>query len=167
MKITTFYLQMLSHPCAVVPAPVEGLRVIHARRPTVTYYRFLYDAVGRDWMWLSRKRLSDAELAKIIQDPRVEIHVLHVDGVPAGFVEFDRRIDGETEIKQFGLMPEFIGRGLGKWILQWAIDQAWSSSSSMNRLWLHTCTCDHPAAIPNYLKAGFVVYDEETEEVAI
>lgn len=153
---------MLSHAERSVPLPRSGLTVIHAQQPTVTYYRYLYDAVGRDWRWLSRKRLSDAELVKIIHDPRVEVHVLHVNGVPAGFVEFDRRIAGEIEIKQFGLMPEFIGQGLGKWFLQWAIDRAWSYSP--NRLWLHTCTCDHPIALPNYLKAGFAVYDETTED---
>lgn len=162
MKITTTYLQMASHPVRTVSAPIDGLTVVHAQWPTITYYRFLYDAVGRDWKWLSRKRLSDSALAQIIHDPLVEVHVLHVNGVPAGFVEFDRRLEHDVEIKQFGLMPEFIGRGLGKWFLQWAIDQAWTWSPS--RLWLHTCTCDHPAAIPNYLKAGFVIYDETTEE---
>jgi GNAT superfamily N-acetyltransferase len=131
----------------------------------VRYYRYLYDAVGREWNWRSRRVMPDAELAGILHDARVEVHVLHVRGVPAGFVEFDRRVAGEIEIKQFGLMPEFIGQGLGKWFLQWAIDRAWSNSPS--RLWLHTCTCDHPLALANYQKAGFVIYKEETEEASL
>src|SRR5262249_27751582 len=116
----------------------------------------------REYDWTSRKKLSDGELAGIIEDPRVEIHVVLVEGVPAGFVEFDRRVEGEIEITQFGLMPEFIGQGLGRYFLQWAIDTAWSYTP--RRLWLHTCTTDHPAALPNYLKAGFTIYKEEVKE---
>jgi GNAT superfamily N-acetyltransferase len=64
-----------------------------------------------------------------------------------------------VEIVQFGLMREFIGQGLGKYFLQWAIDRAWAGNPE--RLWLHTCTLDHPAALPNYLKAGFTVFKQE------
>jgi len=162
MKITVYYLQMLAYQERAVPPPGAGISVIHSRRPTVAWYRFLYDAVGRDYDWTSRKKLSDAELAAIIQDPRVEIQVVFVEGVPAGFVELDRRVGGEIEITQFGLVPEFIGQGLGRYFLQWAIDRAWSYTP--RRLWLHTCTTDHPAALPNYLKAGFAIYKEEIRE---
>jgi GNAT superfamily N-acetyltransferase len=68
-------------------------------------------------------------------------------------------VAGEVELVQFGLTPEFIGQGLGKFFLQWAIDRAWGYGP--RRLWLHTCTLDHPAALPNYLKAGFRIYKEE------
>jgi GNAT superfamily N-acetyltransferase len=80
--------------------------------------------------------------------PLNEVHVLHVDGTPAGFAELDRRIEGEIELVQFGLMPEFIGQSLGRYFLQWTIDKAWSYGP--RRFWLHTCTKDHPAALPNY-----------------
>lgn len=162
MLIKVFYLQMLARPDRTVPPPRDGLTVVQARRPTIHYYRYLYDAVGRPWYWLSRKRKTDEELAQIIHDPRDEIHVLHADGVPAGFVELDRRVDGEVEIGQFGLVPEFIGQGLGKYFLQWAVDRAWDYGP--RRLWLHTCTLDHPNAVPNYLKAGFAIYKEESKE---
>lgn len=162
MEVTTTHLQMLAHPQRVVPPPTAGLAVVHAKKPTVAYYRFLYDAVGRDYDWTSRKRLSDAELSAIVHDPRVEVHVLMVDGVPAGFAELDRRIEGEIELVQFGLMPEFIGQGLGRHFLRWTIDKAWSYSPK--RFWLHTCTKDHPAALPNYLKAGFALYKEEVKD---
>jgi GNAT superfamily N-acetyltransferase len=130
----------------------------------VAYYRFLYDAVGRNYDWSSRKKLSDAQLAALLEDPRLEVDVLMADGVPAGFAEFDRRVEGEIELVQFGLMPEFIGQGLGRWFLQWTIDRA--RSYGPNRFWLHTCTKDHPAALPNYLKAGFTIYKEEVKEQA-
>jgi GNAT superfamily N-acetyltransferase len=142
-----------------VPPPREGLAVVHAKKPTVAYYRFLYDAVGREYDWTSRRKLSDGELAALLNDPRLEVHVLMADGVAAGFAELDRRIDGEIELVQFSLMPEFIGQAFGRYFLQWVIDKAWSYQP--RRLWLHTCTKDHPAALPNYLKAGFVIYKEE------
>ena len=108
---------------------------------------------------LARLKLSDAELASIIQDPLDEMHVLDVDGVPAGFAELDRRKSADFELVQFGLTGDFIGQGLGKWFLQWVIDKAWSYQPK--RFWLHTCTLDHPAALPNYLKAGFTDYKRE------
>src|SRR5262245_33635848 len=95
VDVTVYYLEMLTHAGRVVPPPREGLAVLHARRPTVAYYRFLYDVVGRDYNWRSRKRLSDDELAAILHDPLNEVHVLHVDGTPAGFAELDRRVAGE------------------------------------------------------------------------
>lgn len=159
MNMKTTYLQMFSPSERVVPPPREGLAVVHAKKPTVSYYRYLYDAVGRDYDWTSRKKLSDAELAGLLHDPRMEVHVLMAEGVPAGFAELDRRSDGEIELVQFGLLPEFIGQGLGRFFLQWAIDKAWSYNP--RRFWLHTCTRDHVAALPNYLKAGFAIYKEK------
>jgi GNAT superfamily N-acetyltransferase len=162
MPVKTTFVQMLAPGRETAKPPRDGLSIIHAKAPTLAYYRFLYDAVGRDWDWTSRNKLSDADLAAILHDARNEVHVLLVDGVPAGFVELDRRVEGEIEISQFGLMPEFIGRGLGKYFLHWAVIRAWSYEP--RRLWLHTCTNDHPAALPNYLKAGFAVYKEAIRE---
>ena len=88
-----------------------------------------------------------------------EVHVLHVDGTPAGFAELDRRNGDDLELVQFGLMPGFLGQGLGRYFLAWTIDRVWSYRP--RRLWLHTCTLDHPAALPNYQKAGFTVYKQE------
>jgi len=160
VDVTVFYLEMLVPSRRVVPAPREGLTVLHVQSPTVPYYRSLYAAVGQDYYWLSRRKLSDEALAAIIGDPRDELHVLEVDGKPAGFAELDRRQADEIELVQFGLLPAFIGQGLGKWFLQWTIDKAWSYHPK--RLWLHTCTLDHAAALPNYLKAGFVQFKQET-----
>jgi GNAT superfamily N-acetyltransferase len=161
MKVKTTYLEMLALPERAVPPPREGLAVVHARRPTVAYYRFLYDALGRDYGWPRCKKLSDAELAALLNDPRLEVHVLIAEGVPAGFAELDRRVDGEIKLAQFGLMPEFIGQGLGRYFLQWSIDRAWRYGP--RGWWLHTCTQDHPEALPKYLKAGFAAYKEEVK----
>jgi GNAT superfamily N-acetyltransferase len=159
MLIKVTYVQMFSHPGRVVAPPRDGLTVIHARKPTLGYYRYLYDAVGGPYEWTSRKKLTDEQLTAIIHDPRDEVHVLHVAGVPAGFAELDCRVEGEIELVQFGLVPEFVGQGLGWYFLHWTIDRAWSCGPK--RFWLHTCTLDHPRALPNYQKAGFVIYKEE------
>jgi GNAT superfamily N-acetyltransferase len=165
VDVKVYYLEMLAHNDQTAAPPREGLAVIHAKTPTVAYYRFLYNTVGKDYHWYSRVKLPDTELAATVQDPLNEVHILHVDGVPAGFAELDRRKEGEIELVQFGLMPEFIGLGLGKYFLQWTIDKAWSYRPG--RFWLHTCTLDHPAALPNYVKAGFVVYKEETKKTEL
>ncbi|HVC94124.1 MAG TPA: GNAT family N-acetyltransferase [Pirellulales bacterium] len=159
VEVTVYYLEMLAASHRSVPAPRDDLTVPHVTSPSVLYYRSLYDAVGKDFYWLSRRKMSDEALAAIIGDPGDELHVLHVDGTPAGFAELDRRQPNEIELVQFGLVPEFIGQGLGKWFLQWAIDKAWSYQP--RRFWLHTCTLDHAAALPNYLKAGFKLFRQE------
>jgi len=161
IQVTVYYLEMHAPPNRTIPPPRDGLTVIHAQEPTIAYYRFLYDAVGREYHWDTRSRLSDTELAAIIHDPKNETHVLFVDGVPAGFAELDNRIEGEVEITQFGLMSGFIGQGLGKYFLNWAVNKSWSMKPK--RVWLHTCSADHPAALPNYLKGGFVHYKEGTK----
>ena len=160
VAVTVYYLEMLAPSHRFIPAPREGLTVLHVQSPTVPYYRTLYNAVGKDFYWLSRRKMPDEALAAILSDPRDELHVLHVEGRPAGFAELDRRQPQEIELVQFGLLPDFIGQGLGKWFLQWTIDKAWSCEPK--RFWLHTCTLDHPAALPNYQKAGFVLFRQET-----
>jgi GNAT superfamily N-acetyltransferase len=160
--VKTTYLQMFARTQRVIPQPRSALTVVHARKPTVSYYRFLYGTVGQHYDWPRCKKMSDAELESLLHDPRIEVHVLMVEGVPAGLAELDRRTEGEIELVNFGLMPEFIGQGLGRYFLQWTIDKAWSYGP--RRFWLHTDTNDHPAALPNYLKAGFEIYKEEVKE---
>jgi len=160
VDVTVYYLEMLAPTHRLVPPLRDGLSVVHVPAPTVPFYRTLYDAVGKDFHWYSRRKMSDEALAAILDDPRDELHVLHCDGSPAGFAELDRRQPDEIELVQFGLMPAFIGQGLGKWFLQWTLGKAWSYTP--HRFWLHTCTEDHPAALPNYTKAGFTLYKQET-----
>jgi len=90
--------------------------------------------------------------------------VLYSGGVPAGYTEIDRSDFENVEIKYFGLTPDFIGHGLGWYFLNWAIDKAWDGGSK--RVWVHTCDLDHPRALPNYQKAGFVAFDRRPGSVA-
>ncbi len=161
---TVTALEMLSRPTRPSPHPPAGVKtaLIRAEPPTVAFYRFLYGRVGAEWTWVSRRLMDDATLAAEISDPAVEIYVLYVDGAPAGYGELDRRPEnGSVELAYFGLMPEFIGRGVGKYLLDTVVDIAWTGDPK--RLWVHTCDLDHPRALAVYQKAGFEPFDQWTE----
>ena len=138
----------------------KKLALMRAEPPTLAFYRYLYDAVGRDWRWTLRKRVGDARLRAIIENPAVEIYVLYVGGVPAGFSELDRTQASEIELSYFGLVPDFIGQGLGAYFLNWTVRHAWEHGPS--RLWVHTNSLDHPRALGLYQRMGFVVTDRHT-----
>jgi ribosomal protein S18 acetylase RimI-like enzyme len=151
------YLEMLERPAGRrVPAPLEKLALMCTENCTVSFYRYLYSTVGEPWLWFERRLVGDAALVRQIQKPTIEIFVLYVRGVPAGFFELDTAAPRETKLCYFGLIPDFIGRRLGPYLLQAAIDRAWSRP--LDRFWLHTSTFDHPKALSTYQKAGFVVY---------
>ena len=151
------YLEMLDRFAGKrVPAPLDKLALMRAEDCTVSFYRYLYNTVGEPWLWFERRLMDDAALAAQIRKPTIEIFVLHVRGVPAGFFELDTAAPRETKLCYFGLIPDFIGRRLGPYLLQAAIDQAWSRP--LDRFWLHTSTFDHPKALSVYQQAGFVVY---------
>jgi GNAT superfamily N-acetyltransferase len=159
VDVTVSHLEMLSPPDREVRVPEGRLDVLEVTSPSVPYYRFLYDAVGQDYRWLSRRKMNDTELSAVIHHPDTRIFVLHVEGSPAGFAELDCRDASDIELVQFGLMGEYHGRGLGTWFLNWVIEHVWSAHPK--RFWLHTCTFDHPAALKLYQKSGFQIFKEE------
>jgi GNAT superfamily N-acetyltransferase len=161
----TTYLEMLAPVLPEVVSPVADLRIERLASASVEDYLFLYNSVGANYHWVDRNLLPRDDLQRILGDPAVEIYVLAVGGRPAGYAELDRRTPGEIELAYFGLFPDFLGRGLGKYLLAWAVRQAWSYGP--RRVWVHTCDLDHEAALPNYLKAGFQVYAEKTVEQVI
>jgi GNAT superfamily N-acetyltransferase len=152
------YLEMRVRPVGRhVPAPLEKLALMRAESCTTSFYRYLYDTIGQPWLWFERRLIDDNALAALIRKPTIEIFVLYVRGVPAGFFELDTAPPRETKLCYFGLIPDFIGRRLGPYLLQAAIDRAWSRP--IDRFWLHTSTFDHPKALGIYQRAGFVVFD--------
>ena len=157
LEDTITYLEMLERPAGRrVPAPLDKLALMQAEACTVSFYRYLYETVGEPWLWFERRIIDDAAVAAEIHRPTIEIFVLYVRGVPAGFFELDTATPRETKLCYFGLIPDFIGRRLGPYLLQAAIDRAWSRP--IDRFWLHTSTFDHPKALRVYQRAGFVVY---------
>lgn len=164
LEIVTTYLEMTT-PARVGPPSISGreLKVARAKHITASFYRYLYETVGEPWLWWERRAMDDDTLLSIVRDERVEVLVLHVDGCVAGFCELDRRRPDEVELSYFGLVPEYLGQGLGPWFMRRALDQAWSDATS--RVWVHTCSLDHPRALMVYQRMGFVPYDERTQVI--
>ena len=146
-------LEMLQRPAPRPEASNSPLALQHVARPGLTWFRTLFRSVGENWIWFSRLAMPDAALAAIIHDPLVEIHVLKSDGSEAGLLELDFRVAGECELGFFGLTPAFVGRGAGRWLMNRAIERAWSRP--IQRFWLHTCTFDHQDALAFYVRSGF------------
>ena len=166
IKTTVTFLEMRAKPRPHVPTPTNlKLMLRRAEKPSVAFYRYLYDAVGRAYHWIDRKQLDDKALAAITTDPRVEIWVLYAGGQPAGYFEVNAIEAPLVELDYFGLMPEFQGHGLGKWFLAEAIRACWARKP--DRVIVETCTLDGTAALPLYQKLGFVPYDRKEKVVEI
>jgi GNAT superfamily N-acetyltransferase len=145
----------------------DGIKVMCMDAPDVAFYRFLYAAIGKHWRWYDRLSYSDEELETLLAAPGTSVHVLYVDGSPAGYIEMVQHPEGpsrryhSTEVVYFGLRPSYIGRGLGKHLLSHGIAYAWNKGTQ--RLWAHTCNLDGPYALENYVKRGFKVYRVDKE----
>jgi len=113
----------------------------------------LYQEVGKAYHWTDRLGWSDETIRDYLDTPGVSVWLMSEEDAPAGYFELREHEDGSVEVVYFGLLPNFIGRGWGKYLLSRAVESAWQLKPS--RVWLHTCTLDHPAALPNYLKRGF------------
>jgi GNAT superfamily N-acetyltransferase len=121
--------------------------------------------VGEQWFWHDRLEWSDDELAEHLGKPHVAVWELQVKGESAGYFELQRHGDGGVEIVYFGLMPQFIGRGLGGFMLTRAVLEGWAMGAE--RVWLHTCTLDSPNALPAYQARGFRPFKTERLEVDV
>ncbi len=165
LEFVITYLEMTSRPKLAVMTPTGmKLALLRAEQPTISYYRYLYNTVGEPWLWWERRALSDGDLRRTLDDNRVEVYVLYVGGVPAGFAELDRRNPPDIDLAFFGLMPEFIGRGLGQYFLNTVIGLAWTYKP--HRLTVNTCNYDHPKAVQTYQRAGFTPFDQKRRDVA-
>jgi GNAT superfamily N-acetyltransferase len=168
IPITITKLEMAAKPATLRPHLRHDqdngrVMLLKVKQPPVHFYRYLYETVGKPHMWVERTRMSDEALGKIVQDENVELYVLYCEGAPAGYAELDFRKAPVAELAYFGLIQEFLGRGLGSFLLATAIDIAWSKP--IERLWVHTNTLDHPRALPLYQKMGFVPYAQEKSEI--
>lgn len=140
-------------------------QIVAVRNCPASFYRYLYREVGRLYHWIDRLAWTDEEIYAHLAQPSLTLSVLYYDGAPAGYFELLAAADGSTELAYFGLLPEYLGRGFGKHLLSAAITQAWDDGAQ--RVWLHTCTLDDPAALPNYLKRGFQPFKQESYKTVI
>ena len=153
ITVTVTFLRMDPPPLSFPPAIPGKTHTERAMTPTVGFYRYLYNTVGADYVWWLRRIMPDADLARLLGESGLEIHVLYKDGEPAGFFELDARYGATVNLSYFGLMPHMIGTGSGPGFLRQAIDAAWRSGP--RTVTVNTCTADHPRALPNYVRAGF------------
>ena len=124
-------------------------------------FKRLFEAVGRDIMWFSRLIMAEDKLAAIIGDAAVECYAMMDGADDIGLLELDFREAGQCELSFFGLVPGAIGKGAGRWLMNEALTRAWAKPIS--RLWVHTCSFDHPAALGFYQRSGFRPYQVMVE----
>lgn len=147
------------------PLPESGLRLAPWRGVSPEKYRTLFARVGAPWLWFSRLAIDDAALLRIIHDPKVAVYaVLDRGGLEVGMLELDFRRAGACEIGYFALIPELAGQGHGRWLMAHALQLAWRGDVA--RVWLHTCTLDHPSALNFYRAQGFVATGRTIETFA-
>ncbi len=159
--VDVWHLEMLTpddlRPSTRRPA---DLQIVQAQIPQPEFNRFLYAAVGGDWFWRDRLTWDHARWVQQLLRPGYETWVAYVHGSPAGYYELDQNDDGSAEIAYFGLLNAFIGRGIGGPLLTHAIARGFATGA--RRVWVHTCSLDHPAALQNYKARGLRVFLEET-----
>lgn len=166
MIATRTYLE-LSDPSAFRPRRVTDPEVRVARRHDcpAELLTYLYAEVGREYRWVDRLVWTEEQTRAYLADPAVSVWLLTVGSTLAGYYELrrDAEVEASTEIAYFGLLPPFTGRGLGGHMLTSAVENAWADGA--RRVWLHTCSFDHPGAIPNYQSRGFSIF--KTEEYVV
>jgi GNAT superfamily N-acetyltransferase len=154
-------LEMTRRP-PLRPLPVSPFRLIHWPSPAPERYRALFRRVGSPWLWFSRLVMDDRALTAIIHDPGITVFaVVDRAGVEVGMLELDHLTTGACELGYVGLVPELAGKGHGDWLMAEALMRAWRPDVS--RVWVHTCTLDHPAALGFYRRHGFVAIKRTTE----
>lgn len=164
IEVIRTYLQMVSPDELKAALFADNrLRVEQVIECPPSFFRYLYSEVGRNYHWVDRLGWTNEQIRAYISQPSVTLWVLYCAGAPGGYFELRQSEDDSVEIAYLGLLEEFIGRGLGKYLLTNAAKQAWEKTTS--RIWVHTCTLDHPAALSNYLNRGFKQFRQETYEV--
>ncbi|QDX26333.1 GNAT family N-acetyltransferase [Sphingomonas suaedae] len=144
------------------PMPDSPLRLVRWEAPAPAKYRALFERVGAPWLWFSRLVMEEARLVSIIHDPAVEIYaVADPRGIEVGLLELDLREAGQCALSYFGLVPELTGQGHGRWLMAQALTRAWRKD--VRRVWVHTCTLDHPKALGFYRASGLVPYTRAIE----
>ena len=159
--VVVTFMRMDRPPADPAPALPSDYEIRVVSPCSVAEYRFLYDTVGAPYVWWLRRTMPDRELAALLANPAVSIHVLYRDGQPAGFYELDRTMMPNVNLSYFGLMPHAVGARIGYAFLRHAIETAWRfGAGSMT---VNTCTADHKRALPTYLRAGFRIVRQVPE----
>ncbi|WP_428687742.1 GNAT family N-acetyltransferase [Roseibium sp.] len=156
------FLEMRERPEQPLAPPRQDVRLERWSEPKAEDYRKLFREVGEDWLWFARLAASDRDLEALLAEPTRENYRPIRDGKPVGTLELDFSNPAEPEVAYFGLTPDAIGGGMGRWLMGQAVEMAWARPET-RRLWLHTCTGDSPQAIHFYQSCGFKAYKRSIE----
>jgi len=163
---TVTYLSMEAKPAHLPSMPSQPrLALMKTDGIPVSFYRYLYEAVGGSCLWVERLELPDADLSKKIHADGIEVFVLYANGSPGGYFELDRRDAAHVRLVYFGLTPDWVGKRIGPWFLGASISEAFSRGAKTLRV--NTCTLDHPAALPLYQKLGFTPVRREDRQLRV
>jgi GNAT superfamily N-acetyltransferase len=155
-------LEMLAPPPRKPDPPgVDGFSLEPIGRDDVTRYLAVYRLLGERWMWFSRLIRPVAEVQAILADPAVDFFAARFEGRDVGLLELDFRVAGEGELAFFGLDESVLGKGAGRWLMNRALERAWSRP--IRRFWVHTCSLDHQGAVEFYQRSGFVPFRRGVE----
>lgn len=154
------YLEMRTPPDRWPPT-TSGFAIRSVPQPDLDWYRRLFREIGEPWLWFSRLRMGDDELRAVVHHPAVDVFALSHGSQDQGLLEFDRRNFPDIEVAFFGVTATLIGRGAGAALLAQGLKLEWERHPE--RIWLHTCTSDHPSALRFYRKFGFVPYKRAIE----
>ena len=160
--VTTYFLEMNSSASFVPKESRPDLVITECEIKQWQYNRFLYALVGQAWHWTDKLSWSDAQWEEYVNHANLRTWVAYHRGAPAGYYELQSQDEGSVEIAYFGLEPGFIGKGYGGYLLSHAILSAWSMPET-KRVWVHTCSLDHPSALQNYQARGLKIYKELIE----
>ena len=161
--LVTTYLEMRS-PDQLKPKRADPrFQVREKTERDWQFNRDLYARVGEQWEWIDRRSWTDDQWKEYAMAPELRTFAGYYDDAVAGYYELRGDTEGGIEIAYFGLLPQWIGRGLGGALLTSAIERAWRLEPNSSRVWVHTCNRDHPQALANYEARGMVVYKVEQE----
>ena len=160
-SIDRFYLHLLSRSNLIKSNCKEkNLEVILEKKPKIDFCKFLYKEVGRDFFWRDRLKWKDEDWLNYISNDFFKLYILKQNNKLAGYYELlcDTKLSS-MEIPYFGISKEFYGKGIGGYLLTDAI--LTSFNQNINKVWVHTCTLDHPNALKNYLARGMKIFKTE------
>ena len=161
IEVTTYYLEMKSPSLLKDKKESEGLKIYECEIRQFQFNRFLYQFIGGAWGWTDKLSWSDEQWKTYAENDNLRTWGAYYKGSLAGYYELQQQYGGDVELAYLGLAPKFIGKGFGGYLLSQAIKSAWEWKWT-KRVWVHTCTLDHPSALQNYKARGMDVYRVET-----
>jgi GNAT superfamily N-acetyltransferase len=168
VAVTTTHLEMRSPDALRFARRVpENVLLMRAETPSPELNRGFYTGVGGDCFWMDRLSWTWDDWMSWLSRPEVETWIALQAGTPAGYFELEHQPGDQVEIVYFGVLPSFAGKGIGRYLLSQATHRAWSMRDGVRRVWVHTCTLDHPGALTNYLARGFSVFKEEVSAMEL